>query len=352
MKARFLLLGLVGALASAAPAWAAARDPRIPTRQQLKACPAFADVDFKGIYRDQDARPEAPVNDWRGRLDERHAKTRGPYGAFEAPADAAIALRIWAGGSETQEYRTDTSSIVWLGADGVWRVNRVDHSTNRPLPPKPPPPPDEKGVSPPYVGWTQEEVERMQRTAMAGVLEPERAAGIEMALADPCFQLQPDAMPLQVPVRKGKPPRGPCYGVIGGTLEIRWADRRWRDVTELCGGFYASGIISAVMYARPYFEDEETRAQCDPLRAIARASLTPPQLRDLAFCEAGLMPEVRRNRLGEAERDALHAEAARLAPAAMPERYKYLSEWSAAALAKAIRRLNPSLPKTEPAFSR
>jgi hypothetical protein len=57
-------------------------------------------------------------------------------------------------------------------------------------------------------------------------------------------------MPFDPPVRRGRPPREPCSGVIGGTVEIIWADGRRREVTELCGGFYARALIEAVMYAR------------------------------------------------------------------------------------------------------
>ena len=216
-----------------------------PTRAQLKACPKFADFDFARIER-----RTYPVSaEIAARRDALHAGTRGPYGAFVPPADAKLVLRVWAGGSETQEYRTDTSSVVWLGADGVWRLHRVDR-VNRPPPPPPPPPADWDGKSP-YFDPKDYDYEKLTRDVYEGVLPEGRVEAIERTLADPCFALQPDALPFQIPVRRGRPPPSPCWGVIGGTLEIRWADGRVRDVTELCGDFYARDIIHAVMYAKP-----------------------------------------------------------------------------------------------------
>jgi hypothetical protein len=338
LKYSIPLLAALTILAAGGTAQAGPGDPRLPTKAQLRACPLFADVDFEAIRaRGQFDVPAAPGFEWRTRQDARHAQTRGPYGAFAAPADAKTALRIWAGGSETQEHRTDTSSIVWLGADGIWRVNRVDHSSSRPISPRPPPAPDANGVTPLYVGWTADEEARLRRSAYAGVLEPQRAYAIEAALADPCFRLQPDSMPFEVPVRKGKEPRAPCWGVTGGTLEIAWGDGRRRDVTELCGGFYANGIISAVMYARPFIEDAETRAFCDPLRSAAgRGSLSPAERRELAFCEAGLTATLRRKGLDDARRDALFRDAAALPPERLSDLYTFLSAWDAGALKRAI----------------
>ena len=308
----------------------AAKTVGLPTRAQLKACPAFADVDFRAIARDSGAaRP-----DWRTEMDRRHARTRGPYARFGAHGDARITLRIWAGPGETQEYQTETSSLVWLGADGVWRLDRVDHVLNRPPSPKPPSPPNANGVGPPPVGWTQEELELLSRARSTGMIRPDQAYGIESTLADPCFALQPNSMPFEVPVRKGKEPRAPCWGLIGGTLEIAWADGRRRDVTELCGGFYANGIINAVMYARPMVEDDETKAVCDRLRSLAEPS--GADARELAFCRAGLTAELRKKALNEERRQALYADAATMTPLEMMKRHHFLSLWSAGALKKAV----------------
>lgn len=229
-------------LAAAAPPPAS----RLPTRAELKACPAFADLDFAKLRAA--ARPTDPA--WREAMDKRHTATRGPYGNAVAPADARVTLRIWAGPGETQESPTETSSLVWQGADGAWQVDRVDRAIARPVAPKPPLPPGPDGRQRPYVGWTDDEYQRLMRDRIAGPLDPAQARAIEVALADPCLALQPDAMPLDPPVRRGRPPRAPCYGIIGGTVEIAWADGRRRDVTELCGGFYAKPLIDAVLYAR------------------------------------------------------------------------------------------------------
>ncbi|TFI59221.1 hypothetical protein E2493_05075 [Sphingomonas parva] len=304
----------------------------LPTKQQLKACPAFKDIDFRKIYADYDS----GRTEWRQQLEARHAATRGPYGPFQPPADAALTLRIWAGGSETQEVRTDTSSVVWKGADGAWRVDRVDHATTRPPPPPPPPPAGWDGKTP-YFQRSPDEEARLVRDHIVGILDPQRAAGIEQTLRDPCFLLQPDSMPFVVPVKKGREPLSPCWGIIGGTLEMRWADGRRRDVTELCGNFYARGIINAVMYARPLAEDAQTTAACDPLRSAAAAALSPQQRRELAFCEAGVAGDLARNGLDEAARERLAADALALDPRALTARYDFLSEWAAGALSSSLR---------------
>ncbi|MEA3037068.1 MAG: hypothetical protein QOH04_2845 [Sphingomonadales bacterium] len=233
-----MLAGFLALLAGAAAT------PSLPTRAQLKACPALADLDFARI------RAAAGQAGRREALDARHARTRGPLGTFAAPADALVSIRLWAGPGETQEQPTETSSVVWKVGDGVWRVDRVDYITTRDPPPRPPPPPGADSHRPEYAPQSQAEYERLKRDVIHGPLEPEQAAAIERALADPCFALQPDSMPFDPPVRRGRPPREPCSGVIGGTVEIIWADGRRREVTELCGGFYARALIEAVMYAR------------------------------------------------------------------------------------------------------
>lgn len=333
-----MLFGVAASLAAGATPGAAKRPIGMPTRAQIAACPAFEDVDFRKIA---ELRSEAgsPQADWRARMDAQHAQTRGPHAGMAAPPDAKIVLRIWAGPGETQETPTSTSSLVWLGRDDVWRFHRVDHAANRPPPMKPPPAPNANGVAPPYVPWTRDELERFARGQSSGVLDPGQVYGIESTLADPCFGIQPDSMPFEVPVRKGKPPRQPCWGVIGGTLEIAWADGRRRDVTELCGGFYASGIINAVMYARPFAEDSATKAACDRLRAVAAPHAA--DRRELAFCSSGLFAEIAKRALPEAERDALYADAARMTPLEMMNRYQFLSLWSAGALKRARAQIEP-----------
>lgn len=320
-------LGAATIILSATLTAAPPASPRLPTKQQLKACPALKDIDFRRIYAET-----RPAEGWRERMDAQHLATRGPFGAFEAPADAELVLRIWAAGSHTQETRTDTSSVVWKGKDGLWRVDRVDHATTRPPPPPPPPPAGWDGKSA-YFQRSADEEARLVREHIRGLLDPQRAEAIERTLRDPCFALQPDAMPLQIPAKKGRPAPPPCWGIIGGTLEMRWADGRRRDVTELCGGFYSRGILDAVMYARPQTEDARTKALCDPLRATAAAgALMPPQRRDLAFCEAGIAGAVEKAMLDEGARDRLAADALALAPNLLMKRYPFLSEWAAGAL--------------------
>ena len=332
---RILLLLSAVSISSSAPATESGSVP-IPTRKQLKACPNFADLDFRRIA----AGRILPSAGWREKMDLRHAQTRGPFGAFEAPADARITLRIWAGGSETQQVRTDTSSIVWLDREGIWQLDRVDYAAGGPPPPPRLPSQSADGTML-FVPYTPDEQERLKRQRYHGVLEPQRAYAIEATLRNPCFALQPDAMPFELPVKRGKPLRPPCSGVIGGTIEIRWADGRRRDVTELCGGFYAGGIISAVMYARSMAEDSATRAECDPLRGAG--DLAPAQRRDRAFCDAGLAAELRKRGLDEAGRDLLARDALILPIEEMMQKHQFLSQWSAGALRESLKQSDPAL---------
>jgi hypothetical protein len=303
----------------------------MPSKAQIAACPLFDDVDFRRIWEaGAEGAASAPHSEWRTRMDGEHARTRGPYAGIGAPADAKIVLRIWAGPGETQETPTSTSSLVWLGANNVWRFHRVDHAATRSPPVKPPRLPNSDGLFPPYIPWTEAEMERLARNEYSGVLEPGQAYGIESTLADPCFLMQPDSMPFEVPAKKGKPPRQPCWGVIGGTLEIAWSDGRRRDVTELCGGFYASAIISAVLYARPFAEDAATKSVCDRLRALAAPA--PAERRELAFCNSGLAFEINKRGLAEDKRDSLYADAATMSPLEMMKRHWFLSLWTAGAL--------------------
>jgi hypothetical protein len=219
------------------------RGPRLPTRAELKACPKLADLDFKAVYAaESDAGPTS-----REALDALHERTRG--GELPTiPADAEIILRTWAGPAETQETPTETSSIVWKGADGVWRVDRVDYKPTVPVPP-PDPPANWDGVSPLPTVTAADEF-RARHVSQVGALLPQQAEFIERTLRDPCFALQPDSIPFVPPTKRGKPPIQPCWGISGGMLEIRWRDGRRREVAESCDQFYAIGIIQAVMYAQ------------------------------------------------------------------------------------------------------
>lgn len=164
-----------------------------------------------------------------------HARVRG--GAFTPPADAEIVLSIYAGASHTQNEPTETSSYVWKGADGAWRVDRMDYR------PRFSPQPQQAGQAP----LGPAELEAARRTPSTGHLAPEQAAEIEAALADPCLAAQPDYVPTTVPWPDGRSDN--CWGGVGGLIEIR-RGARVRRIADSCARWAAGRLMREVMYAR------------------------------------------------------------------------------------------------------
>lgn len=210
--------------------------------KSLKQCAAFDGLDMRAILALSAQRPPPDL----ARIEAAHQEIRGG-GELSLATPAQVMLVTAAGPGETQSVPTHTSSVVWLDDAGVWRFDRVDYAPGQPLPPKPPPP---NWDGSPYSGWTRAEEQEMRRTRSSGVLAPSQSTAIERGLADPCFALQPDIMPFTLPEAKGEPPRPPCYGVLYGSLLLRWPDGRQRLLSEPCGGFYAGEVIAAVLYAR------------------------------------------------------------------------------------------------------
>jgi len=198
---------------------ASARELSVSQRiKALGKCDRFADLDLKAIIAVEDERTPANME----RSANGHVTVRGPEFEFQRPEGAEIILSMVMGSGETQSVPTSTSSYVWRVPGGPWLFDRVD---------------DRVGIQP-------------RRKRSSGELNPELAASIDEALADPCFQLQPSLMPINLPVMPGKVPRGPCYGVLYNSLLIEWGDGRSRMVSEFCGGFYADKLNYAVIYAR------------------------------------------------------------------------------------------------------
>jgi hypothetical protein len=209
--------------------------------RDLRQCAAFDGLDMKAILQLSAERPPPDL----ARIEAAHREIRGG-GELPLAEAAQVMLVTMAGPGETQSVPTHTSSVVWLDEAGAWRFDRVDYAL-RPVQPKPPP---AGWDGSPYAGWTAEEEQELRRTRTSGVLAPGLAAAIERGLADPCFASQPDIMPFTLPEAEGEAPRPPCYGVLYGSLLLRWPDGRQRLLSEPCGGFYAGDVIAAVLYAR------------------------------------------------------------------------------------------------------
>lgn len=205
------------------------RDPR------LAGCGEMARLDFKALDARlaNDARPSSDVV--AAEAEARHREVRGPLGGFAPPADATV-LSLVVGSTGHQSVATRTSSYVWKGADGVWRVDRVDDVIGGP------PPPPRRQDQPPM---TEDDMARARRETFAGVLNPGMAALLDRTLNDVCLTLQPDHVPMDAPLITGEDDF--CYG---GTVLIR-RDGRLRAISDDCARYIGGEVIKAVMYARP-----------------------------------------------------------------------------------------------------
>lgn len=209
----------------------------VRTEPRLAACGDLRLVDFRRLSQAARDRTEPTEDAWRAD-DVGHAATRGPYGAFSAPADAQVVLTMLAEATGHQMIRTTTSSVVWQGADGVWQVNAVHNMTGAaPTPPRPP-------GEPPY---TPEDLERMQRRIVVGVLAAEQAAILDGAMGDVCLELQPNRVPMDIPLLGGG--NDFCYGGTGGVLHILSGGRR-RTIVDSCARYVGGRIMHVVMYPK------------------------------------------------------------------------------------------------------
>lgn len=208
---------------------AVSRDPR------LAECGDLAKVDFRNLPPEVAARlvPDDAAWAWTA---ERDLATRSVFGPFTPPADARVVMRMFAGATGHQELRTNTSSTVWQGADGVWRVDAVHHRTGGH--PEPPPQPGEPQP-------TQEDRERRERSHVTGELDAAQAARVEAALARPCLAIQPDSVPMNIPLINGMGDF--CWGGNGGTLFLQIGDRR-RIISDSCARYDAGVLMYVVMY--------------------------------------------------------------------------------------------------------
>jgi hypothetical protein len=206
----------------AAPSLAAARiapDPlspqgfRQPDARELARCPSLGWIDYRalaGVAAKEVGRLDAP-------LDAQHAALRGPY-AMPHPADADVMITTVIGPGETQETPTSTSSAIWRDGDGRWWFDRVDRR-----------PGDE-------------------RIHSGGRLAADLAQAVDRALADPCFALEPDYLPIMPPARPGHPAQY-GYSFILSVVRIEHAGK----VRAMLQGLMTDGyraIGDAVTYAR------------------------------------------------------------------------------------------------------
>jgi hypothetical protein len=258
------------ALLAGSPARARTEEgQRVPTAAELRQCPHLARVDWRRIARElaeaQRGAP-APSHD----VDVEHRRIRSPWPLPDF-SRAEIVIDIAIGSGETQEYPTWTSAFVWREPGGQWQVDRVDH-VRAPLPSLPPGSPV----------MTEEEIERAQRPATRGPLSASQAAAIDRVLADPCFAIQPDYTPFQMPLRTGG--IDSCYGAISSTVRIRRGSET-RLVSDICSRWPSAELANAIMYAaiglgtlieqtaRARFPDEEIRIVA--MREGRRTSIYP-----------------------------------------------------------------------------
>lgn len=179
-----------------------------------------------------DVQSSYDLSDYAERVAPEHARVRGHNRPFPDVAGAQVVLRMYASGDPHQQVYTDTSSIVWKDADGVWRAHAVDYRPNHFPSPRPPGEPQ----------YTPEEYEDLRREITSGPLSEEQADRLERALADPCLELQPDFVPMNAP--------DACMGGIsGGVIEIT-RNGATRRIADGCARWAAGTLMRVVLYPR------------------------------------------------------------------------------------------------------
>ena len=230
----------------ASPAFARDGNDSLPTRAQLAACPAFATFNWRKLDKAGALHLKTDPAAAARRAGE-HKRIRGPY-AVPDLSRAEVTLSLTVGSGETQSSPVHTSSFLWRDDRGRWFIDRVDYGpawAPAPLPPDATVPAGDR--------WLEHE----QREAFRGPLAPNQVKQLEAALSDPCLQIQPDAPPLQIPV-KGKP-QPPCVPGTGASLTIHSATAT-RLIGDRCGRWAAGALMQAVMYGTP-----------DPAHVVAEA---------------------------------------------------------------------------------
>jgi len=155
------------------------------------------------------------------------------------PPNAPVVLRAFAGGSMTQTERSETATVLWRLPDGSWQFVRADHYPNRQV--SPPPPPGR---------LTEEQVEAARRSVGGGALDSGQAAALDLLLADPCLDAEPEVVAGALPLRAGFPPMEPCFDAVAQTVEVVRAGRR-RMYVQTCRHFLAGELIGLALYPRP-----------------------------------------------------------------------------------------------------
>lgn len=234
-------------------AWLAAGGPPPPPVGQ---CPAVADVDLAAIAAAQ----TQPLTEQQARgrafIQSLFDEMRLPPGDWRSPpAQPLVLLRSIhpPGGMHSNTMW----AWVWKEADGSWWF----WSQNRTLDPgQPPPPPPGPEGTPEYdawrqaypPGWTQPETERWP--PRHGRLNPEQAALLDAALADPCRAWEPDVWPWDPPLRRpGRPGPPPPQDFAPVYVELTEPGRPPRRLAGP-GGDRASlnGVLVRVAaYPRP-----------------------------------------------------------------------------------------------------
>jgi hypothetical protein len=222
--------GLAGASLAAEPP---RPDFRIPTKDEIARCPKLQGIDWKKVRkRTLAAERQPPMVIWDAM--EEHRRIRGPR-ALPDLARAEVAFDISIGPGKTQEYPTSTSSFVWREKGGPWQLDRVDETTSAPSPP----PPNSGVVT--DAAWN----ELARRPHTRGPLSASQAQELDRLLADPCFLAQPDAVPFDLPMKKGN--GQPCWGSISSTVRMQ-SGGRLRLLSDPCGRGYGFDLARIVMY--------------------------------------------------------------------------------------------------------
>lgn len=187
------------------------------------------------------ARIAVDVDARTARIAELTAITPLPPGAEDA--ETRIRVRV----PPTAMWGLDTRVTLWKSADGDWQIATKNVNTH--APPPPPAPLGEDGQP----LWTYPPAPPPPPPYLTSALSQEEAAGLDAALADPCFIDGPDHLPYAVPLLKtdehGRedwlcPPDSAWY-----TAEVKLSGEPVRYISHACYmDFAVSKLLTRMAY--------------------------------------------------------------------------------------------------------
>jgi len=179
------------------------------------------------------------------RIAELVAITPLPPGAEDA--ETRIRVRV----PPTAMWGLDTRVTLWKDAEGAWQIATKNVNTHAPPPPPPPPPAPLGEDGQPL--WTYPPVPPPPPPYLTSALSQEDAAGLDAALADPCFLDGPDHLPYAAPLLKtdehGRedwlcPPDSAWY-----TAEVKLSGEPVRYILYVCYmDFAVSKLLTRMAY--------------------------------------------------------------------------------------------------------